>query len=154
MEKNMSNNFLLRVIKEKNGDQTYKSIITHPMETGLRRDNKTMAFIPADYIEDVRITVDGKLFFEITLGGNVSQNPFIAFTFSEPIIDEQVMRISWFDNLKRETSYQCIVKFDKSGIFAYKGSQEDVREAKEQSGMVVSPDVVPVCDLKPAKVMH
>jgi hypothetical protein len=38
--------------KEKGGVTTVKALMTHPMETGLRKDSKTGKLIPAHYIRE------------------------------------------------------------------------------------------------------
>ena len=39
--------------KEKGGEVTLKALITHPMETGARKDSKTGELIPAHFIQEV-----------------------------------------------------------------------------------------------------
>ena len=115
------NSIRLLIRREKSGAQVFKALIDHPMETGYRRDGRTGEFIPADYIEDIRISVDGKPCFEIVFSENVSRNPFLAFVFAKQLIDNQLVRLSWVDNHKQETSHEFVVKFDKSDAYRFTG---------------------------------
>lgn len=117
------NNIRLRIGNNDNAEQVFKAIISHPMETGYRREIQSGRFIPADYIENVQISVDGKKYFEMTLGEFVSTNPYIAFTFTRPLIDKQIMRISWIENNKNETFYDCVIKFKQNGVYSFKGNE-------------------------------
>ena len=145
---NLKNGFRMRINTEKTGEQVFKALISHPMETGYRRDAKTEKNIPADYIEDLYISVDGKKYFEIVLGENVSKTPFLSFVFSKPLVDNQKFKISWIDNNRRETSYECVVKFDQSGSFSY----DDASKATEVEQ--ATPEAGPACKTKPPIAAH
>src|SRR5262245_39216332 len=56
-----------------------KTIITHPMETGFRRDNVGGA-IPRDIITRFTCTYAGEEVFRMDLFTGVAANPFVAFT--------------------------------------------------------------------------
>jgi len=75
------NSIRIRISKNKKAEQVFKTVILHPMETGFRRDKNSGQPVPADYIEDFRIYIDGKNVFEIKFGRNVSKNPYLSFTF-------------------------------------------------------------------------
>ena len=52
-----------------------KSLIKHPMETGLRKDKKTKEKIPAHYIQEVIVEANGKQVISCDWGGSISKNP-------------------------------------------------------------------------------
>lgn len=139
---NLKNSLRIRITMEKNGEQVFKALLSHPMETGYRRDPRTEQYIPADYIEDLHISVDGKKYFDIILGENVSKNPFLSFTFTAPLVDNQLMEISWVDNNKREITYECLIKFDQSDTFGY----EDASKGSEIEPLL--PETGPACKTK------
>ena len=60
---------------------TLKMLLTHPMETGLRKDKKTGQVIPAHYIETVTVSHNGKTVLDALLGPAVSKNPFLQCKF-------------------------------------------------------------------------
>lgn len=53
--------------------------MTHPMETGTRVDQKTKATIPADYINQVAATLNGKTVLTAQWAGSISKDPFLGF---------------------------------------------------------------------------
>lgn len=95
---------LVRISTEKTGEQIFKMIIKHPMETGYRRDNKTLELIPADYIEQLRISLDGVTCFEAALSENIAKDPFLYFTFNQPVNENAQLIVNWSDNLGKEYS--------------------------------------------------
>ena len=50
----------IRIRASANGDETtVKALITHPMETGMRKDKKTGEKIPAHFIQEVTVEHNG-----------------------------------------------------------------------------------------------
>lgn len=63
-----------------NGDVAeVKVLMSHPMESGLRKDAKTDKLIPAHYINMVVATLNGKTVIESQWGSAISKNPFLGF---------------------------------------------------------------------------
>lgn len=56
-----------------------KVLMSHVMETGLRKDAKTGEIVPAHHITNVTATVGGKVVLDAQLGGGISKNPYLAF---------------------------------------------------------------------------
>lgn len=57
-----------------------RTLISHPMETGQRRDNSG-AVIPRDIITSFVALFDGKEVFRLDCQPAISANPYIAFAF-------------------------------------------------------------------------
>ena len=57
-----------------------RTLITHIMETGQRRD-QSGAVVPRDIIRRFEARFDGQLVFAMDLAPAVSANPYIAFQF-------------------------------------------------------------------------
>jgi len=76
---------------------TVKCLITHPMETGLRKDNKTGEVIPAHFINEVTAEYGGTTVMSANWGVGVSKNPYFSFTMEGGAKGEEV-KISWKDN--------------------------------------------------------
>jgi len=55
-----------------------KALVTHPMETGLRKDKETKKKIPAYYINDVSVYYGGELVMHADWTIAVSANPFMT----------------------------------------------------------------------------
>lgn len=56
-----------------------KVLLSHPMETGTRKDPKTKAVIPAHFINEVVATLNGTIVLRVQCGGGVAKNPFFGF---------------------------------------------------------------------------
>ena len=56
-----------------------KVLMSHPMESGLRKDAKTDKLVPAHYINMVVATLNGKAVIESQWGSAISKNPFLGF---------------------------------------------------------------------------
>ncbi len=76
---------------------TLKMLLTHPMETGLRKDKKSGTVIPAHYIETIKVEHNGKMVLDGVLGPAVSKNPFIQCKFKGAKSGDS-LTISWTDN--------------------------------------------------------
>lgn len=74
----------------------FKSMIKHPMETGLRKDKKTGAKIPAHFINEVTIEYMGKMVTKSQWTGAVSKNPFFIFTVKANKTGP--VKVTWKDN--------------------------------------------------------
>lgn len=94
--------------KQKNDAVEVKALITHPMETGLRKDKKTGKTIPAHYITEVTIDVNGKNMLKADWSGSVSKNPFISFMYNGKKGDK--VTLSWKDNQGQSDSADTVVK--------------------------------------------
>ena len=86
-----------------------KALMSHPMETGLRKDKKTGKKIPAHYIEDVVCEVGGKTVMVAHWGPAVSKNPYLAFRVRGAKKGDKV-KISWTDNKGQSDSGETVVK--------------------------------------------
>ena len=81
----------------KNGVATVKALITHPMETGLRKDKKTGKAVPAHFIQTVSGKHNGKEVIMAEWSGAVSKNPYMSFQFKGANKGDAV-ELSWSDN--------------------------------------------------------
>jgi sulfur-oxidizing protein SoxZ len=80
-----------------NGEFTeVKVLMSHPMETGLRKDASGNV-IPAYYISEVSATSGGKSVLECRFSQSVAQNPYLAFKFKGGAKGGKV-QVSWVDN--------------------------------------------------------
>ena len=83
--------------KSKEGVTTVKALMTHSMETGLRKDKKTGNMIPAHFIQNVTAKHNGSEVLSAEWGGSVSKNPYLSFKFSGGAKGDDI-EISWKDN--------------------------------------------------------
>lgn len=104
----MANSIKVRA-KAKNGVATVKCLISHPMETGLRKDKKTGKNIPAQFIQEVACEHGGKSVLNAQWGGAISKNPFLSFGFSGVKSGDSI-KISWVDNKGDSDSIEAKIK--------------------------------------------
>ncbi len=65
----------------KKGDiVTIKTLISHKMESGRRKDKNTGELIPQKIIDQFTCTFNGKQFITSKWYGSISENPYMAFT--------------------------------------------------------------------------
>mgnify|MGYP000888056847 CR=1 FL=1 len=83
--------------KEKGGVVTVKALMTHPMETGSRKDSKTGKLIPAHFIQEVVCEHGGSTVMTAMWSGGVSTNPYLSFKFSGASKGDE-LKLSWTDN--------------------------------------------------------
>ncbi len=76
-------------------------LVTHPMETGLRKDKATGKVIPAHFIQELNLELNGKLMANAIMGIGVSENPLLGFR-SKTAKNGDKLKVTWKDN-KGET---------------------------------------------------
>lgn len=79
------------------GVTTVRALITHEMETGLRKDAKTGQLIPAHFIQEVRAAHNGQAVLTALWGPAVSKNPYLSFQFRGAAPGD-TLTLSWTDN--------------------------------------------------------
>ena len=62
---------------------TIKALISHPMETGTRKDKKTGEKIPAHFIQEVVCEHKGNKVMTANWGPAISKNPYLSFRFTD-----------------------------------------------------------------------
>ena len=72
-------------------------LVKHPMETGLRKDQKTGEVIPAHYIEIMTFTLNGNTVAEAVLGQGVSKDPLTGIHMVGAKAGDTVA-VAWSDN--------------------------------------------------------
>ena len=80
----------------KKGVATIKCLVSHPMETGMRK-NKKGKLIPAKFIQTLSCEHGGNTVLDAQLNGSVSTNPYLKFKFSGANKGDTI-KISWVDN--------------------------------------------------------
>ncbi len=83
--------------KENDGVVTVKALITHPMETGARKDKKTGEKIPAHFIQEVTCEHGGNTVMTAHWSGGVSKNPYVTFKFKGGAKGDPIT-LAWSDN--------------------------------------------------------
>ncbi|MBK1706540.1 thiosulfate oxidation carrier complex protein SoxZ [Halochromatium glycolicum] len=92
----MAGNIKIRA-KNSNGVTTVKSLMSHEMETGLRKDKKTGEPIPAHFIQEVTAKWNDQVVMTALWSGGVSKNPYLSFKFNGGAAGDKI-EITWVDN--------------------------------------------------------
>ena len=95
--------------KAKGGVTTVKSLISHPMDSGLRKNSKTGKLIPANHVTEVMAEHNGKTVMSANWGGGISKNPYLSFKFKGGAAGDTI-KISWVDNMGKGDSAEAKIK--------------------------------------------
>ena len=95
--------------KSKDGVTTVKALISHSMETGLRKDKKTGKKIPAHFIQEVVCEHKGNTVLTANWSGAISKNPYLSFRFTGAAAGD-TLKLSWVDNKGEKDSAEATVK--------------------------------------------
>ena len=84
-----------------------KVIISHPMETGRKKDDFGV-LIPAHFIQLVTATINDKLVLEMQWGTGISKNPYLTFYVKGAKLADKIV-VTWFDNLGKTGTGEILV---------------------------------------------
>lgn len=102
----MANAMRIRALTK--GDITaITAIISHPMETGLRKDDKGN-LVPAHFIEQLTVDVGGKRVVDSRLNTAVLTNPVLNFKVKGAKVGDKVA-VNWIDNLGDKGTGEAVV---------------------------------------------
>jgi len=84
-----------------------KTLITHPMETGLRKDADGK-LVPRLIVNSLAVTYNGKAVLNARLEPAVSANPYLAFFLK---VDEPgTLKFTWTDDNKQSWSAESKIE--------------------------------------------
>jgi sulfur-oxidizing protein SoxZ len=84
-------------------------LVTHPMETGLRKDKATGNVIPAHFIQEITIDLNGKTMASASLGIGISENPLLGFR-SKTAKNGDKIKVNWKDNQGETGTAEAVVE--------------------------------------------
>lgn len=87
---------------------TVKALISHPMETGMRKD-KAGKVIPAQFIQELTCEHNGTTVMTAQWGTAISKNPYLSFRFKGGKVGDS-LKISWTDNVGKSDSAETAIK--------------------------------------------
>ena len=86
-----------RMRARQSGDSTeIKILVTHPMETGLRKDASTGQIVPAHYIQNVSIQSGSERVLVVS-NASISKNPYFSVKLRGVVEGDQAT-MAWLDN--------------------------------------------------------
>jgi sulfur-oxidizing protein SoxZ len=83
-------------------------LVTHPMESGQRKDKTTGELVPAHFIQELSLELNGKIVASANLGPAVSENPLLAFRFKNAKNGDK-LKASWKDNHGENGAAESVV---------------------------------------------
>lgn len=86
----------------RDGLTNVRALISHPMETGQRRDNSGN-LVAAHYITEVVAEVGSRHIMTANWGPAISRNPYLSFEF-EGANAGDTLKLSWVDNKGEQDS--------------------------------------------------
>jgi sulfur-oxidizing protein SoxZ len=82
-------------------------LMTHPMETGQRRDPDGK-LVPAHFIQNVTLKLNGKTVIESQIGQGVSRNPVFSFRIKGGALGDLV-EVAWLDTAGETSSIEAAI---------------------------------------------
>ena len=107
MENNMKMRAKLTGETTSGGVTEVKVIISHPMETGRKKDDFGV-LIPAHFIQLVTATLNDKPVLEMQWGTGISKNPYLTFYVKGANVADKIV-VAWFDNLGKTGAGEILV---------------------------------------------
>ena len=102
----MSENIKMRA-QLKNGVTELKVLISHPMETGRKKDDAN-ALIPAHFVQLVTIKLNAQIIIELQWGTGIAKNPYLTCYLENAQINDMVS-VEWSDNLGQSGADSILV---------------------------------------------
>ncbi len=95
--------------KVKDGTTTVKALISHAMETGMRKNKNTGKKFPAHFIQEVTCSHNGNTVLSADWGTAISKNPYLSFKFNGAKAGD-TLKMSWVDNKGASDSVEAKIK--------------------------------------------
>ena len=95
--------------KVKGDTAVVKALISHPMETGQRKNKKTGKQIPANFIQEITCSHNGNNVISANWGTAISKNPYLSFKFKGAKSGDS-LKLSWVDNKGESDSIEAKLK--------------------------------------------
>jgi sulfur-oxidizing protein SoxZ len=94
---------LIKIRARLEGDRLeLRTQLTHPMETGQRKD-ASGRLVPAHFIQQIIITLNGTPVIETDCGPGLSANPNLAFRLRGAKAGD-LLQVTWHDNRGQSSS--------------------------------------------------
>ena len=74
------------------------ALISHPMETGMRKDKATGKIVAAHFVTEMTLEHNGQIVAEVSTGMGVSENPLMGFRLKHAKAGDKI-KFKWKDNM-------------------------------------------------------
>lgn len=85
-----------------------KLLLSHDMENGRNRDPLTGELIPAHFVQEIDIKLNGMTIIAMKLGGSMAKDPFFTFRLKN-LRDGDKLTARWTDNRGGSDSAETII---------------------------------------------
>ena len=102
-----TDNMKMRAQLKADGLTEVKVLISHPMETGRKKDDFEQ-LIPAHFIQLISATLNGKTVLEAQWGTGISKNPYLTFRLKGAVVGD-IVSVTWQDNLGKTATHNIAV---------------------------------------------
>ena len=98
----------MKIRAQMQGEKTLvRVLMSHEMETGQRKDGSGK-IIPAQYIQSVEATHNGRNVLSAQWGPAISKNPYLQFQFSGAKAGDKIA-ITWVDNRSERRTDEAVI---------------------------------------------
>ncbi|NTV97562.1 MAG: thiosulfate oxidation carrier complex protein SoxZ [Chlorobiaceae bacterium] len=94
------------IAREDNGNVLVKLVISHPNESGARKDEQGR-LVPAHFLKTGTVLLNGQALLDLQLGPSVSKDPFLQFRFEGRKGD--VLNVSFIDSRNEQFAGETVV---------------------------------------------
>lgn len=95
-------------IKRQGEHTLIRLMVTHPMETGRRREGAAGVLVPAHFIQSLQIEHRGHLIADCLFSTAVSRDPYLAVRLRGGASGDTI-KVSWEDNRGQRDSEEVVI---------------------------------------------
>ena len=85
------------------------ALVSHPMETGMRKDKAAGKIVPAHFIQEMTLEHNSKVVAQVLSGIGISENPLMGFRLKDAKAGDKV-KFFWKDNLGESGQAEGVVE--------------------------------------------
>lgn len=94
--------------KRQQGTTQIRTLIAHPMETGLNTDKQNQKTIAAHFIQTLTVRHNDKIILTTDMGSGISRNPYFSFEMKGGEPGDKIT-IQWSDNQGNRDSQDALI---------------------------------------------
>jgi len=100
----------IKIRTKRQADTTQiRTLIAHPMETGLNSDSKTKKTIAAHFIQQLTVRHNDTIIVTTDLASGISRNPYFSFEMKGGEPGDKIT-IQWTDNQGNSDSQDTLIQ--------------------------------------------
>ena len=93
--------------KRLDGDTQIRTLITHPMANGRKKDKQGKT-VPAHHIQELIVKHNDNEIITCHMAGSISKNPYFDFLLNGGKVGDKIT-IAWIDNLGYKDSFDHFI---------------------------------------------